>query len=122
MRAADSIGTRFSAAPTWTFGYAALWGGLTAALPLISPQKYPLQAMRIGTLLEGLILIGLGVMVYRRNQWAAWTLMAIALLEIGLRFVSRANGALLPFILFAFALVAVGQLRREANRPATISA
>ena len=122
MRTADAIHTRFSAAPTWTFGYAALWGGLTATLPLIWPQQYPSQAMRIGTMLEGLIIIGLGVMVYRRKRWAAWTLVAIALLEIGVRLVSHASGALMPFILFAFALVAVGQLRREANRPTPFSA
>jgi hypothetical protein len=98
-----------------------LWGGLTAAFPLIRPQQYPLQAMRIGTMLEGLIIIGLGVIVYRRVRWAAWTLVAIALLEIGARLVTHVSGVLMPFILFAFALVAVRQLRRESNGPATVS-
>jgi hypothetical protein len=113
--------TYHSSAPTWTFGYAILWGGFTSVLPLIVPEQYPTRAILILTSVLGLVMIALGVAIYRRRQWAAWTLVAFALFDIGTRAILRQSGFLMPIILLAFALTAAIQLRCDTRRLATAS-
>ena len=107
----NTLSTR-SSAPTWTFGYAILWGGFSVILPLL--QDYPSSWAAILTSLLGLMTIGVGYAAYRRKQWAAWVLVAFALVDIGAEEIVRASGYIMPGVLFAFALTSAIALRNEA--------
>lgn len=107
-----------SSAPTWTFVYAAFWGGYSAIMPLIMTEQMPSLTYSIVTSLSGAIVVGLGFAVYRRSQIAAWLLVAIALGEVGVRIVGGHGGLMMPFPLLAFSLLAAMYLRKQAKASA----
>jgi uncharacterized membrane protein len=107
-----------STAPTWTFGYAVLWGGLSVAMPFLVPEEYPSQPAMIGTSILGIATILFGLAVYRRKQWAAWSLVGFSIFDIATRIILGHSGALMPIILLLFSLNAAMSLRREAHSSA----
>lgn len=92
------MGGKRSSSPTWTFGYAIFWGGLSAAMPFAMLREYPSLASAILTSFLGLATIGLGYGVYRRSRVAAWILVGLALFDMLSRFVQGHSGYLMPGI------------------------
>jgi hypothetical protein len=109
------MGSKRSSSPTWTFGYAIFWGGLSAVMPFAMLREYPSLAAAILTSLLGLAVIGLGFGVYRRSRLAAWVLVVFALFDVLSRLVQRHSGYLMPGILFALALASAISMRRQTQ-------
>jgi hypothetical protein len=106
----QAVETNRSSAPTWTFGYAIFWGGLSAVMPLTT--AYPSPTVAITTSILGLLVIGLGYAVYRRSLLAAWILVAFSLFDVVSRIIHGHSGFIMPGLLFLFALNAAISLRK----------
>jgi len=104
------VETNRSSAPTWTFGYAIFWGGLSAVMPLMT--AYPSRTVAIATSVLGLVVIGLGYAVYRRSRLAAWILVGFSLFDVAYRIILRHSFDLPAGLLFAFALTAAISMRK----------
>jgi hypothetical protein len=109
------MGINRSSSPTWTFGYAMLWGGLSAVMPFAMLREYPSVQAAILTSVLGIAVVGLGYGVYRRSKLAAWILVVFALFDMLSRLVQGHSGYLMPGILFAFALTAAISMRRQTQ-------
>jgi hypothetical protein len=66
-----------------------------------------------------LVVIALGFGVYRRKQVPAWILVGCAVFDVASRIFLGHGGFVMPGILFAFALIALLAMRREAQGPST---
>jgi|HubBroStandDraft_5_1064220.scaffolds.fasta_scaffold1625248_1 hypothetical protein len=63
----------------------------------------------------------LGFAVLRGHRWAAWSLVAIALLDIVTRAMLGHSGYLMPGLLLAFALTAAIRIGEDRRRAAALT-
>jgi hypothetical protein len=113
------VATDRSSAPTWTLGFVVLWGCFTVFVASAAPEEYPSPAISVATAILGLVTIALGLAVYRRKSWAAWTLAGLAVLDIMARIRFSRSGYGLPGILLALALTSAFAIRKETQVPET---
>ena len=106
-----------SSAPTWTFVYAAFWGGYNAVMPFVTTEQMHSLTYLILSSLSGAIVVGLGFAVYRRRQTAAWLLVALALIDMA-GLIVQGLPILMPFPLLAFSLLAAMYFRKQAKASA----
>lgn len=128
MVQARPVLTGRSAAPAWAFIYAILLFAIDAVLPLFFPREYLSSAEVVAPLLWRSVIVAVAFGVYRRNQLAAWALVACAVIDAGYHALwapaSVAQRSLLDparngffvagIFLFIFALDAALVIRREA--------
>jgi hypothetical protein len=109
------------------FGFALLYAGFTlfVQLPILlshpaSPLAEQQAAARIGAIIGVVIecaaIVALGFGILKKKVWAAWSLFALAVLEVMVNLVQRnISNAVLPLILLALVVWTVNSLRAQAN-------
>lgn len=124
--------TRRSVGPAVVFYYAVGLFAFTALMVMFFQRRYP-STSAVAPLLWRLVIVAVAFGVYRRNELAAWALVASAVIDVGYyallppasvaqrSIVDPArNGLFIPGVfLFIFALDAALVIRREA-RPSPI--
>ena len=107
------------------FAFALLYVGfsLLTQLPILLSRPVPTAQQTaaragaiVGVVIECVVIAALGFGILKKRVWAAWSLLAIAVIELLLSLLRQDIGnAILPLILLSLALWAATSLRVHPN-------